>query len=247
MKQTLRRQIASELRKQITDGTYPPGAQLPHLIELQQQYDTSRETVRWAINELVHAGLVYTARSQGTFVRDTTAVTLAYRPNQAAQLWSAQTGESPQASTTVQAEWVRADPDVAQRLRTDPGAEVVLRVKHQFRGRQAAQITESWLPADLVTLVRERAGDDLLDLDLPPERDYYTLLRESGVEPADVTEDVFTRMPDPDEFETLQLSPGVPVLLTLRTTRDDSGRPVETSTCTAAGDRMSLSYTLPLR
>ena len=62
------RQIAEDLRQQIESGELAPGAQLPTELELREQYDASRNTVRDAIKWLITRGLVETRPGQGTFV-----------------------------------------------------------------------------------------------------------------------------------------------------------------------------------
>lgn len=62
------RQIAADLRSKIEAGELPRGAQLPTEIELRDQYEASRNTVRDAVKWLITRGLVETRPGQGTFV-----------------------------------------------------------------------------------------------------------------------------------------------------------------------------------
>lgn len=64
------RQIAEDLRQKIESGELGHGAQLPTELELREQYDASRNTVRDAIRLLTTRGLVETRPGQGTFVVD---------------------------------------------------------------------------------------------------------------------------------------------------------------------------------
>jgi DNA-binding GntR family transcriptional regulator len=64
------RQIAEDLRTQITSGEYPPGSRLPTKAELMAQYHVAVNTVERAIEELRQAGLVATAQGAGMFVRE---------------------------------------------------------------------------------------------------------------------------------------------------------------------------------
>ncbi|WP_031186707.1 GntR family transcriptional regulator, partial [Streptomyces sp. NRRL S-1896] len=57
------RQVADALRREIDNGTYPPGSRLPSEAELSARFDASRNTVRAGLNLLVTQGLV--ASSQG--------------------------------------------------------------------------------------------------------------------------------------------------------------------------------------
>jgi GntR family transcriptional regulator len=64
------RRIAEDLRQKIESGELgADGAVLPSELELRDQYDASRNTVRDAVKWLVTRGLVVTRPGQGTFVR----------------------------------------------------------------------------------------------------------------------------------------------------------------------------------
>src|SRR6266851_4122292 len=62
------RRIAEDLRTKIESGELARGSQLATEIELREQYDASRNTVRDAIKWLTTLGLVETRPGQGTFV-----------------------------------------------------------------------------------------------------------------------------------------------------------------------------------
>jgi len=68
MPEPMYRQIAEDLRGKIEMGEIAQGAQLPTEIELMEQYDASRNTVRDAIKLLTARDLVETRPGQGTFV-----------------------------------------------------------------------------------------------------------------------------------------------------------------------------------
>src|SRR5215468_4741091 len=68
LQQPMYQQIAEDLRKQIESGTLARGSQLPTELELREQYDASRNTVRDAVKWLITRGLVETRPGQGTFV-----------------------------------------------------------------------------------------------------------------------------------------------------------------------------------
>lgn len=64
------RDIAADLRQQISEGRYMPGDKLPMLTELQAQYGAGYQTVRSAISLLEQEGLVVAVRRRGTIVRE---------------------------------------------------------------------------------------------------------------------------------------------------------------------------------
>ena len=62
-------QLANILRRQIANGAFRPGDQLPSEAQLVQRYGVSPMTVRRSINLLADQGVVSTAQGRGTFVR----------------------------------------------------------------------------------------------------------------------------------------------------------------------------------
>lgn len=68
MPETKYRQIAEKMREKIEAGHFPPGSKLPSEIELQDEYNAARNTVRSAVELLISRGLVETRQGQGTFI-----------------------------------------------------------------------------------------------------------------------------------------------------------------------------------
>lgn len=61
-------QVIDQLRLQITSGSWPIGGRIPTETELSQLTGTSRNTVREAVQSLVHAGLLERRQGSGTYV-----------------------------------------------------------------------------------------------------------------------------------------------------------------------------------
>jgi GntR family transcriptional regulator, N-acetylglucosamine utilization regulator len=61
-------QVAEALRRQIAAGALKPGDAIPTEEELQSLFGVSRATVRQAVRQLVHDGLLRLERPRGTFV-----------------------------------------------------------------------------------------------------------------------------------------------------------------------------------
>ncbi|WP_206326007.1 MULTISPECIES: GntR family transcriptional regulator [unclassified Streptomyces] len=64
------RQIADDIRRKIEDGTIPPGRRIPSIVEMEQEYDVARDTLRKATKLLKEEGLVETVTGMGLFVVD---------------------------------------------------------------------------------------------------------------------------------------------------------------------------------
>jgi GntR family transcriptional regulator len=65
---TMYAQLASILRGKILNGDWPPGYEIPTLMELCYQYDVARVTARQATQTLVAEGLLTSQRGRRTFV-----------------------------------------------------------------------------------------------------------------------------------------------------------------------------------
>lgn len=63
------RQIADDLRRQIEDGTIPPGRRIPSMVELEATYEVARDTIRKATQALKDEGLVETITGMGIYVK----------------------------------------------------------------------------------------------------------------------------------------------------------------------------------
>lgn len=62
-------QLADIIRRQIAEGAFRPGDQLPSEAQLCRRYGISPMTVRRSINLLSEQGVVITAQGRGTFVK----------------------------------------------------------------------------------------------------------------------------------------------------------------------------------
>jgi GntR family transcriptional regulator len=238
-------EIAHQLREAIDRGELPPGTRLPSETDLMNTYQVARGTVRQAISLLTNEGLVTPMSGIGTVVRETAQIRLSYTPPTPSPIWATSAGDDAH-DDVVLAEWEPADPETAERLAIEPGARVLRRVRHQAKGRDVVQIHEQWVPELFIAAIRSTSGDDLTDKTRVQSGDLFQLLRATDHAPAETSEIITSRMPNPEERETLSLPPGTPVLVTHRTTQTDDGTPVETSIFVGAADRMSLAYTVSL-
>lgn len=63
------KRIAGELRQQVISGAFGAGGQLPTEMQLSDQFDVSRQTVRQALELLREEGLIGKRQGSGSFVR----------------------------------------------------------------------------------------------------------------------------------------------------------------------------------
>nr|WP_027343446.1 FadR/GntR family transcriptional regulator [Hamadaea tsunoensis] len=67
-RQPLVTQVAEQLRAQIAAGEWPVGSRIPTETDLVAAFGVGRNTVREAVNALVHAGVLERRQGSGTFV-----------------------------------------------------------------------------------------------------------------------------------------------------------------------------------
>lgn len=213
--------IASELREGIRTGAYPPGTRLPTMATLSAIHGVSEIVVRQAISVLRGEGLVETRRGGGTVVRVHPPVRRV-----AMDRYKLEAGALPAPATSFthdqRISWqeyrldkaysrVRADGELASLFGLTPGTQL-LRRRFVFYARgDAQQISVNYLPWDFV------ADTPVAD----PEREPWpggtpAQLAFLGHPATRVEEAVRSRMPTPEETETLRIAGGVPVLAITR-------------------------------
>lgn len=259
--QPLWRTIANELRNDIDNEVYPPGAPLPGEVALSQRYDTSRPTVRRAIAELAGEGIVSAAHGRGTYVR----------PRPERRIIAIGADQHPDLfddpSVAEHHGWLRTDHPISARFQaTTPsarhsiitsatreqaealmiktGASVLYRFEH-WRHRQTQRVVSvtSITQFDLGSGLGPTRHREPTDYE-PTEEDYNTTVYkvlETGHGPGSFTTTVTARMPRTHEHNELGVEPGTPLLQIRRTLADAHGSPLEVTMIEAASDRFEAA------
>ncbi|MFV2105426.1 UTRA domain-containing protein [Micromonospora sp. LOL_015] len=126
--------------------------------------------------------------------------------------------------------------DVAALLSLDLGDAVVLRENRYLADGEPVQLGHTYLPTCVVgtsTLATE--------LDLSSGGTFAALER-LGYRTARIREQVTTRFPTRGEAETLNLPPGVPVIVLLHASYDSDGFPFEATRYIMRSDAMAVQY-----
>jgi GntR family transcriptional regulator len=241
----LYRRIAADLREAIYAGRLRPGSQLPTEQDLGERYKVSRNTVRLALGLLQNEGIITSTPGRGTFVRDRAVLTYyasraeaADRPND----WHTDayfTEVRTQGREPSQSFDMRIDPAslaVAQRLAVEEGEAVVVRRMIRYVDGEPWSIQDSAYPMDIA----QQCGL-LVPHDIP--RGTVAQMADHGHVEIGHVDEITTRMPTPEEAQTLNLGSGVPVLIYARTAYTKQ-RPVRLTETVFAGDRNRLVYEL---
>lgn len=248
----LYRQLANELRRQISEGELAVGSKLPSEGELAETHDVARNTVRLALGLLRAEGLVTTDQGRGSFVADPASVPLRFDASviharsrrQASEVDALRTdlalqGGARTGRSDVTIERLKAPDNIAARLGLDDDEEVIVRRRVQYVDGRPVHLSDSWFRAAMVEGTEIAEPVDVV-------RGTNRIMAELGHEAVRRTDEISARMPTAVEAEVLQLSPDVPVLVAIHTERDAKDEPVEVHVLTLPTDRHVLVYEVPL-
>ncbi|MEU4403923.1 GntR family transcriptional regulator [Streptosporangium sp. NPDC023963] len=228
--------VVADIRRQIVDGSLPPGAPIPSRAQLTRKYGVGETAARHALRVLVAEGLIVGRVGSGHYVREQPVLLPLHRwrfHDHHAPFGADIQSQGTRATWDWRAEPTGATPDIAHRLRLDESAPVT-RTHYVFRGDgKPIQLATSYEPAEFGETAEESP------------RSLIARLSAIGVKVTEIVEQVYTRVPQPAESDALALPAGVQVLHVERT-HWAGDRPVETSDIVVPGDRFRLVYTHPL-
>lgn len=229
MAEAMYRTIADDLRAKIESGELAQGGQLPTEIELMEQYEASRNTVRDAIKLLITRQLVETRPGQGTFVIEkiepfVTTLTGETTPLESGEVYVAEIrakGRMPTLSD-VRVEIQRAGADIADALRIEAGAQVVSRHQQLCIDGTPWALQTTFYPMKLV----ESGAIRLIQATDITEGAVTYLAQDFGIKQVGYRDSIAVRAPDENEtaFFRLPADGRVQVFVIFRVGFDQDGR-----------------------
>lgn len=244
------RSIADDLIKRIENGEIPRGSQLPTELELQVEYDASRNTVRDAIRWLIQRQLVVAHAGRGTFVsRKITpfAVELSERhgvggDEGTAYVASARIQGREPSMSDPRVEIRKASGIVAQQLRLAEGSRIVSRHQQRFIDDNPWSLQTSFYPMDFVN----RGAERLVDTEDIDEGVVKYLENELGLKQAGYQDRITVRPPEKDEsvFFDLPENASVTLIQLSRTAYAADGDPIRFTVTVYPADRNMLFYNI---
>jgi GntR family transcriptional regulator len=236
-------QIADDLRAKITDGTLQPDTRLPTEADLTAQYGVARATVRQALTALVNEGLIVPRAPRGYFVR--LRQPLFYRPQQEFRpqpktpemdrFMADHSAEGRQPHQTIDVSIVEPPSDVRQRLQLPDGDLAAVRRRVRYLDGEPFNTNDSYYPLRIVQETEIMRPVDIA-------RGANEVLAEAGYPQVRALDEIYVRMPTPDEMRRLELGPGTPVACHICTGLSPDGTPVRVVVNIMPGDRHVIVY-----
>lgn len=229
-------QIADDLRRLITAGTWPVGARLPAEADLAARYRVSTPTLRMSLELLQSEGLIEKRHGIGNFVRRR-GQRIAYASDRHLADAQAQTNAGADDSVSLDITMVQADGRLASLLDLRVGSPLTEYVFISHQCASPRSLTRIYVPHAV-------ASAGVPDVDGSPWGDSVReLLSADGVEVVTTIERVTARFPTADEAYTLNISTRTPVLAVERTSTDARDRVVEGALLVLPGDRIEVLFT----
>ena len=231
MPEPMYRQIAEDLRGKIEAGEIAQGDQLPTEIELMEQYDASRNTVRDAIKLLTARDLVETRPGQGTFVVEKInpfVTTLTDDPETGrgggegdVYIAEVEAGGRAPAVSVPRIEVQQVGATMADALRIEEGDQVVSRHQQRFIDGTPFSLQTTFYPMGLV----QRGATRLIEATDIPGGTVAYLAATLGIKQVAYRDSVTVRAPDETEahFFRLPADGRVPVFEVYRVAFDEKG------------------------
>ncbi|MFJ8470603.1 GntR family transcriptional regulator [Kitasatospora sp. NPDC094011] len=244
------RELADKLAERIRSGEYAPGERLPHIRELVEAGEGSKATVHAAYKALEAEGLVTASRGHGTVVRPQTPLKRLGTDRYDKAKWrdgdevafiadrvaSGRTYRRDEQTQTVSR--VEAPAAVAEAHGLPVGAAVYARARLVKEGEQPTHTLTSYYRPEHVE------GTRLVDPTPGPagRGGGFRVLYDAGYEIDHMREELFARVPTPEEVRLLQLPAGEPVVELHRTVYTADGTVVEFAVGVHAASRFAWQY-----
>jgi GntR family transcriptional regulator len=245
------RQIAEDLRQKIESGGLGHGDQLPTELELREQYDASRNTVRDAVKWLITRGLIETRPGQGTFVSskiDPFVTILTGEPSRGRDdegpVYRAEVEATLRKPTVPQlrVEIQQASGVITNELQLEEGSTVVSRHQQRYIDGTPWSLQTSFYPMSLV----ERGALKLIQAPNIEEGTVAYLGTKLGLIQAGYRDKITVRAPDAIEATFFKLPDDgrVAVFEVFRTAFDNDGQPFRLTVSVYPADRNQFAVSV---
>jgi GntR family transcriptional regulator len=229
--------VEAAMTQAITDGTWPPGKQLPTEEALMERFQVSRTTVRKAVQNLAGRGLVEIRRGRGTFVIEPRITQELTELSGFVEDMQAQ-GRTATARL-VDKRVVQASREVARQLGLAMGSPVVRIERVRLADGVALSFDETYLPQSI--------GTRLMDDDLETEPIFELLEQKYSIALVQADYQLQSVLAPAAVAGFLGIAPNDPIFLIERTSYGAQRVPVDYEKLYYRGDLVRFRTTLARR
>ncbi len=221
-------QLRADLVRRISAGEFAEG--FPGEQALTASYGLSRHTVREALRQLRHEGVLIAERGRGTRLAE---VPVIQQPLGALySLFAAVEARGLNQRSIVRALEIRHDSKVSATLDLDPDARLVYLERLRLVGDMPLALDYAWLPAEV--------AEPLLSADFTHTALYIELDIRCGIRLTGGREDISAVVPEPADAALLEL-PAQSAALSIRRLGFMGSRPLELRHTLIRGDQFTMS------
>jgi DNA-binding GntR family transcriptional regulator len=147
--------VAAEIRSRIARGTLAPGSRLPSLSEFVDQFGVSAITIRRALGELMHEGLIEGHQGLGVFVKAVPKIhrVLAGDPNSTIGDEIARAGFEPRLAEIGFGQ-IKATEQIASRLKVATGSNIFRHQKVTYADEEPVALHTLYMRSKLAHALR---------------------------------------------------------------------------------------------
>ncbi|WP_229582582.1 GntR family transcriptional regulator [Paracoccus sp. S-4012] len=211
--------VKARISDAIFTGQWPPGTVLPNEVDLADRFGVAVGTLRRAMLDLTHEGLLTRRRKTGTVVTDRSPQISLRLLLRYFRLHGLDGGLQTAGSEPLSAEAAPATPEEAAALNLAPGDEVI-------RIRRVRTVAGRPVMLDRFSLPRARFADLPAETHRLPDLLYSHLVEQSGLRISRVREALSAQAAAPEVAAALGLPPGAPVLVIDEVVHDHADAPV---------------------
>jgi DNA-binding GntR family transcriptional regulator len=228
--------VAAEIRSRILKGTFAPGSRLPSLSEFVDQFGVSAITIRRALGELMHEGLIEGHQGLGVFVKSIPKIhrVLAGDPNSTIGDEIERAGFKPRL-VEIGFGQIKATDELATRLKVAVGSNVFRHQKVTYADDEPVALHTLYMRPKLGQALR----DELSQLFI------FKLVEDRKLSIANLKCE-FSAVPlGEEQARVFRLQPGQPMMRVDYTHSDKDGAPVLLGQTVCRADRFVFEVNLP--
>jgi DNA-binding GntR family transcriptional regulator len=230
------RDVAKHLRGRIVAGRYSPGAKLPSLSELIDEFAVSSISIRRALSELSYEGLIEIQQGRGAFVKLKGRIhrVIVTDPDRSIGNEIERAGFVPRIED-LGAELINSDYDVADRLKIKRGLKIWVHRKLVLADAEPVSLHFLYFTRELAVRLKPYLANTFV----------FRMMQKAGLRPAKTRFEFSAEALKVADTSFFKLPAGSPIGALSFTPLAKSGRPILTGTTLFRSDRFIFELDVP--